>query len=276
MTGDESSTETTVSAASADNRVYAHLRETILTGVAITVPVVVTIYVLSVVLDFVVDALVPVIQVLRWLGVIEAVESVHLVGLLIDLGVYSHIVEFLTELIAVLVLLAVVLVVGSVGSHRYGESLVDLFDFVVARIPAVGTVYQSVRRMSDVMVGNGGDENFQDVKLVECFGDDVYVLGFQTNRSLQTVEAGVDHDDMVAMFLPLAPNPVTGGFLTYIPESNLYDVDMTVEDAVQSILTSGVASGDGTSGPKPLSLTDIQGMPNVGPMTSADGDGTKN
>ncbi|MBV0900796.1 DUF502 domain-containing protein [Haloarcula salina] len=275
MTGDEGSTEATVPAGE-DNRVYAHVRETILTGVAITVPVVVTIYVLSVVLDFVVEALVPVIQVLRWLGVIEAVESVYLVGLLIDLGVYSHIVDFLTELIAVLVLLSVVLIVGSVGSHRYGELLVDLFDFVIARIPAVGTVYQSFRRMSDVMVGNGGDENFQDVKLVECFGDDVYVLGFQTNRSLQTVEAGVDHDDMVAMFLPLAPNPVTGGFLTYIPESNLHDVDMTVEEAVRSILTSGVASGDGMNDPNTLSLTDIQGVPNVGPMSSADGDGTKN
>jgi len=273
MTGDEGATETTVPAGE-DNRVYAHVRETILTGVAITVPVVVTIYVLSVVLDFVVEALVPVIQVLRWLGVIEAVESVYLVGLLIDLGVYSHIVDFLTELIAVLVLLSVVLVVGSVGSHRYGEALVDLFDFVISRIPAVGTVYQSFRRMSDVMVGDG-EENFQDVKLVECFGEEVYVLGFQTNRSLQTVEGGVDHDDMVAMFLPLAPNPVTGGFLTYIPESNLHDVDMTVEEAVRSILTSGVASGDGMDGPKPLSLTDIQAVTDVGPMSSPDGDGAK-
>jgi uncharacterized membrane protein len=274
MTGDEGATEATAQAGGANNRVYTHIRETVLTGIAIIVPVVVTIYVLSVVLDFVAKALVPVIRVLRWLGVIEAIESVYLVSLLIELGVYSHIVAFLTELITVLVLLAVVLVVGSVGSHRYGEVLVDLFDFVVARIPAVGTVYQSVRRMSDVMVGDGA-ENFQDVKLVECFGDDVYVLGFQTNRSIQTVEAGVGHDDMVAMFLPLAPNPVTGGFLTYIPKSNLYDVEMTVEEAVQSILTSGVASGNGMNSPKPLSLADIQGVTGVGPISAPDGKGTK-
>lgn len=274
MTRDDGGTETAGPASDTDSRVYAHVRETILTGVAITVPAVVTIYVLSVVLDFVVEALGPVIAVLRWLGVIEAIESVYLVALLIELGVYSHIVYFLTELIAVLVLLAVVLLVGSVGSHRYGEAFVDLFDFVVARIPAVGTVYQSVRRMSDVMVGDG-DENFQDVKLVECFGDEVYVLGFQTNRSLQTVESGVDHDDMVAMFLPLAPNPVTGGFLTYIPESNLYDVDMTVEEAVQSILTSGVATGGHSKGRGSLSLADIQNVADVGPMSSLDRDGAK-
>ncbi|MDQ2071970.1 DUF502 domain-containing protein [Haloarcula sp. H-GB4] len=274
MTGDDGATEAAGSTSDKNSRVYTHVRETILTGVAITVPIVVTIYVFSVVLDFVVQALDPVIAVLRWLGIIDAIESVQLVVLLIELGVYSHIVQFLTELIAILVLLAVVLFVGSVGSHRYGEAIVDFFDFVATRIPAVGTVYQSVRRMSDVMVGDG-DENFQDVKLVECFGDEVYVLGFQTNRSIQTVESGVDHDNMVAMFLPLAPNPVTGGFLTYIPESNLYDVNMSVEEAVQSILTSGVATGDNSEGMGPLSLADIQNVADAGPISSLGRDGTK-
>jgi uncharacterized membrane protein len=36
------------------------------------------------------------------------------------------------------------------------------------------------------------------------------------------------------MFLPLAPNSVMGGFLAHIPEERILDVDMTVEEGIQS------------------------------------------
>lgn len=60
------------------------------------------------------------------------------------------------------------------------------------------------------------------------------------------------------MFLPLAPNPVTGGLLTYIPQSDVYDIDMTIEEGIQSILTSGVATENGASGTLDISLEDLQ------------------
>ena len=98
--------------------------------------------------------------------------------------------------------------------------------------------------MGDVVLDEG-NEQFQDVKLVQCFGDDVYVLGFQTGGSPATIENSTGHDEMVSMFLPLAPNPVTGGLLTYIPKDDVYDVDLTVEEGIRSILTSGVATEEG-------------------------------
>jgi hypothetical protein len=46
---------------------------------------------------------------------------------------------------------------------------------------------------------------------------------------------------MLTLFLPLAPNPVMGGHLAHIPEDRVYDVDMTVEEGIRTIVTSGVA-----------------------------------
>jgi hypothetical protein len=96
-----------------DQSLYDHLRQTVLTGVAITVPVIITLYVLTVALGFITSALEPLVTLLQWLGVIERVESVTLIALLIDAGVYSLVVDFLTELIAVAILLATVLLVGT-------------------------------------------------------------------------------------------------------------------------------------------------------------------
>lgn len=49
---------------------------------------------------------------------------------------------------------------------------------------------------------------------------------------------------MVTLFIPLAPNPVMGGFLTHVPTDRVRDIDMTVEAGVRSIITSGIASDE--------------------------------
>jgi len=235
---------------------YTGLLDTILTGIAILIPLVVTIYLLQMAFDFVRNALQPVVGLLEWFGVIQWFRSVRLVSFLIDLGVYRHVIGFLTELITVAVLLGAVVVVGTVGRNRYGERVIGYVDLAIASIPGVGTVYKSFRRMGDVVL-NDNAQNFQDVKLVQCLAENVYVIGFQTSASPPTVEESVGHDEMVAMFLPLAPNPVTGGFLTYVPADDVYDVDMTIEEGVRSILTSGIATGENASEMSEVTMSDL-------------------
>jgi uncharacterized membrane protein len=237
--------------------IYDQTQQTLLTGVAITIPLLVTLYVLTVALDFVSGALDPFIAVLRWFGIIEEFERVQFISFLIDAGIYPYVINFFTELVAILVLLLLIAAAGTAGRNRYGERVIDYVDFAITSIPGIGTVYRSFRRMGDVMIDEGG-ENFQDIKLVECFEEDIYVLGFKTSDSPATIEESTGHEDMVSMFLPLAPNPVTGGLLTYVPESQVYDIDMTVEEGVRSILTSGIATGEGVEESAQLTMDDIK------------------
>jgi uncharacterized membrane protein len=236
---------------------YDQTQQTLLTGVAMTIPLIVTLYILSIALDFVSGALDPFIALLRWFGIIEQFERVRFVSLLIDIGVDQFVVDFFTEFVALIVLFGIVAGVGTVGRNRHGERLIESVDLVIMSIPGVGTVYKSFRRMGDVMLDEGG-ENFQDIKLVECFEEDIYVLGFKTSDSPATIEESTGHEDMVSMFLPLAPTPLTGGLLTYVPESQIYDIDMTVEEGVRSILTSGVATGKGAEESTQLTMDDIR------------------
>jgi uncharacterized membrane protein len=46
---------------------------------------------------------------------------------------------------------------------------------------------------------------------------------------------------MHTLFVPMAPNPVMGGFLVHAPADRVRDIDMTVEESMQAIITSGVA-----------------------------------
>lgn len=73
-------------------------------------------------------------------------------------------------------------------------------------------------------------------------------LGFETNRSPASVQSAANVDGMTTLFLPLAPNPVMGGFLAHIPDENVHDVEMSVETAVSHVITSGIATDEPSSG----------------------------
>jgi hypothetical protein len=42
----------------------------------------------------------------------------------------------------------------------------------------------------------------------------------------------------------MAPNPVMGGYVMHVSAERVYDVDLTVEQGIRSIVTSGVATGE--------------------------------
>jgi uncharacterized membrane protein len=219
--------------------VVAALREAFVTGLAVVVPGIVT----AAVVLFVVDS------VYRYLDLLS--DAVVGTGLAASVPVVGQ--ETAVELIVPVALTAFVLGVGLVVSvTSSGEALVDGVDAVVSRIPGVGPVYDSFRQMSDVML-DSDTQNFRDVKLVEFPHEGAYTLGFVTTRTPAALAAPTEHDAMLTLFLPLAPNPVMGGHLVHVPEGRVMDVDMTVEEGIRAVVTSGVAVAGGEAGDDGLS-----------------------
>jgi uncharacterized membrane protein len=223
---------------------YEGLLDVLMTGLVIAVPFVVSVYVLELTLDFITSAFQPFVGVLELLGVIQFFERAAISQFLLDLQVfdmpvYGMIIGILEEIIALFVLLAVVFIIGSVGKSHYGEQVVDGMDEVISAIPGFGTVYESFRQMGDV-VHEGGTESFREVKLIE-WREGVHVLGFVTNSPPPSIDNVTGESEIVTVFVPFAPNPVTGGFLTYIERSKLEDVDMTLDEGIRSVISSGMA-----------------------------------
>jgi uncharacterized membrane protein len=220
------------------------LSDIVIKGLTVIFPFVVTIWVLKTAFGIVTNALMPLVALLEWAGVVQWVEQNGFIAFLIEVGLFTDVAAFTSQIVAVLGLVLVVLVAGTIANMRYGDHLIDFFDYFIGAIPGIGTVYHSFRQMGDAML-ESDVENFRSVKLIEFPHDGIYVIGFETAQSPPTVgnAVGEAEDGMITMFLPLAPNPVMGGFLTHIPEERVSDVDMTVEEGVRSIITSGMATG---------------------------------
>lgn len=215
----------------------------ILTGFVIIVPFVVMIYLFDLALDFVRGALQPVITVLQWAGIIRMANFGIVGNTLIELGFYDDVFGFFTEFVAIIILVGTIVFLGFFASFRSGKRSVEYVDAGISRIPGVGVVYQSLRRMGDIVL-ESGLENFQSVKLIEFPHEGLYSLAFETNQAPNSVMETTGVEDMVTLFVPLSPNPVMGGFLINVSRNRVYDIDMTIEEAARAIVTSGIASGD--------------------------------
>jgi uncharacterized membrane protein len=213
------------------------VRESFITGVAVFVPVLVTTFVFAFLFN----------SLYRYLAFAAALFSLTDTVVLVP-GVVAVPAELLLELtIPVVVLLAVFWVGFVVERSRYGERAVDYFDSAATRIPGFGSIYESFRQMSDVVLSSD-TESFREVKLVEFPHEGSYTLGFVTTETPDSLSAPTPHDEMVTMFLPMAPNPVMGGHLVHLPADRVMDVDLTVEEGIQTVVTSGVAIADSDFG----------------------------
>ncbi len=219
------------------------VRNIFFTGLAIILPLALTVYAIWFVITRLRSALLPVVELLEDLEIIGFFRRGELTRLLVDAGVYSDVYGFLSEAIAVLLFLTLVMTVGALARYRYGEFLVGVFDYLVGSIPGIGTVYRTLRRVGTMVVGERTSE-FETVKLVELLSEETYVIAFQTSSPPDSVAEATGEDDMVTLFVPMAPNPVTGGFLVHVPTDRVVDVDLSMDQAVQAILTSGISTDD--------------------------------
>ena len=202
------------------------LRRSFVSGIAIALPVLVTLAIVSFALNFISGQLDPVVDVVQNLTPNQQLQST------------------LIEVTALVVLLVLVLFLGFLAEFGPGDGQVgEGFDSVMSAIPGVGSVYTSFNEMSELLL-DSDTESFQEVKLVEYPRDGSYTVAFKTAATPDVIGDATGHEEMVTLFMPMAPNPVMGGFVIHVSADRVVDVDMTVEQGIRSIVTSGVAIGE--------------------------------
>lgn len=201
-------------------------RQAFVTGAAVTLPLIVTLVVLGAVVDFVSQQLDPVVGFFTSVTGLQPASDTTL------------------KVVAICSLLAAIFCIGVWTERQPSRSgFAAFFDTLVSRIPGVGSLYQSIDEMSGLLLDSDTD-SFQEVKLVEFPDTGSYAFAFLTAETPDVVREGVgESGEMVTVFLPMAPNPVMGGHVLHVAEEYVFDVDMTVEEGIQSIVTSGVATG---------------------------------
>jgi uncharacterized membrane protein len=209
------------------------LRSAFLTGFAMTIPLIVTLFVVGFAVNFLTNTVNP------------------LVGLVDSTFGTGPLPEIVTEGLVIGVALVSILLIGLVAEQNpAGGSVETTVNQVISRIPGVGSLYASFDEMSELLL-NSDTESFQEVKLVEFPDDGSFAVAFVTAETPASIEEATDTDEMMTLYMPMAPNPVMGGHVIHVSSDRVLDVDLSVEEGIQSIVTSGVAVEEMENTPNP-------------------------
>jgi len=183
------------------------IKKYFITGLLVLLPLWATFYVLS-----------------ALLGVIDGILG-HLPGHFIGL-------EF--PGLGIVTLLLFVVLIGMLSANYLGKRFVDYSDTLLHKVPLVRGVYSTVKQIMETF---SVQHNFSGVALVEYPRKGCYSIGFMTGE-VPGKALGLD-GRFVTVFVPTTPNP-TAGFLLILPESEVSQLPMTVEQGMKFIISLGL------------------------------------
>jgi uncharacterized membrane protein len=139
------------------------------------------------------------------------------------------------------ILLAFVLlfVTGAIASNVFGKQLVKAWDSIVNRIPVVGGIYKSIKQLTDPVLSENG-QAFSKAVLVEFPHAGSHTVAFLTNKVDGEIASKLG-ETQVSVYVPTTPNP-TSGYMLILPKSKVYELDMSVDQALKYIVSMGVAA----------------------------------
>jgi uncharacterized membrane protein len=143
----------------------------------------------------------------------------------------------------------VILLAGVIVRHLFGQELVRVGERILSRVPVARSIYYGVKQLFEAILSSSSAQaSFRRVVLVEYPRKGIWGIAFVTGHVRGPVAEALPSGPMLNCFIPTTPNP-TSGFYLLVPEQDVIQVDITVEDAFKVIMSAGLVTP--ASGPIP-------------------------
>lgn len=230
------------------------LRNKFLAGLALALPLILTLWILFTVYDL----------LHAWSKPVLA-QVVNLVNEFSDepvLNIGDPKLENLTNFIGFLFSVVFILGLGFMATNVIGVHIVTAVDKLLLRVPLVAVIYRPLKQVIDAFRSLGGTkQNFKRVVYIDYPVPGMRMIGFATGQYCdpQTAKA------MTCVLLPTAPSPMTG-ILLVVDSDKITDAPITIEEAMKMIISGGLVSPLNAAAPlnqKPPALP----VPEAQPVT---------
>ncbi|MDN4018072.1 DUF502 domain-containing protein [Zwartia panacis] len=139
----------------------------------------------------------------------------------------------------VLLVIVVVLATGILAANFLGRGILQLWENILGRIPLVRSIYNSVKQVSDTLLAPNG-QAFRQAVLVQYPRPGSWTIGLLTGTPSGEVASYLPGEH-VSVYIPTTPNP-TSGFFLMMPRSEVQPLEMSVDAALKYIVSMGVVA----------------------------------
>ncbi len=201
-------------------RLRNDLKNDLLTGLAVVIPLATTLWLATVVAQLAVGFLTSIPKQFNPLQTQNPL-LLSLINLMVGL---------LVPLLAILLigLMARIAVVGPL--LQFGEDS-------LIRIPLAGTVYKTLKQLLETLLRDNANR-FRRVVLVEYPRDGIFAIAFVTGPVGQSLQP-LFPEPMINIFIPTSPNPTTGWY-ALVAEKDVKTLDIPVDMAFRTIISAGI------------------------------------
>ncbi|MYD24581.1 MAG: DUF502 domain-containing protein [Gemmatimonadetes bacterium] len=137
--------------------------------------------------------------------------------------------------LGILLMLIVIFLAGFVASNVVGRKLITWFEDLMMRLPVARRVYHPVRKILDTFTMTGETRTWKTV-VVEYPRRGAWMIAFIAG-DMPSEEPG---EDLVSVFVPNTPNPAAGR-VVIVPRRDVVPVDLSVEEALEFVVSGGTA-----------------------------------
>lgn len=194
----------------------ARLRAYLLTGVVVTAPLAITLW-------------------LTW-NFIHWVD-VQITPLIPDAYNPNRYLPFSVPGLGLLIMLVFLTLVGFAAANFFGRTLIHFGERVLGRMPIIRSIYGTAKQIIETVLRNSS-KSFREVVLIEYPRKGLWSIAFLTGEASGELRRRLG-DDWITVYMPTTPNP-TSGFLLAVHRSEIVPLDMTVEEAIKLIISTGV------------------------------------
>ena len=196
------------------------IRNVFLAGLLVTLPITLTIFILSFLFKSL-DTLSPVFT--HWL---------ILLGAPIPEG-------YRIPFLGVVMTFIIVFLVGAVTTNIFGKKILNLWEGIVEKIPFVRRIYKGTKQVVSSFA-TMNTKSFTKVVLIEFPRRGAHAIAFVTGETKGELRR-LTSDNHMKVFIPTTPNP-TSGFIVFADPSEYIELNMTIEEGVKYVVSGGIVS----------------------------------
>ncbi|MEM5007069.1 DUF502 domain-containing protein [Priestia megaterium] len=138
--------------------------------------------------------------------------------------------------VGILATLLLITFLGWLSTRFFAGKIINLIDRLLERIPLVKTLYTVIKDTFQSFLGE--KKSFSKVALVTMPGTSMKVIGFVTSEEVEEVIHPLK--DHVAVYVPQTFQ--VAGFTFLIPKEEIEWLDIKPEEAMKFVLSGGVSS----------------------------------
>lgn len=198
------------------------MKKYLLTGIVILLPVVVTFWILSVMVNFLTKP---------FLGFMLSIfDHVHL-------GLPPTLLIALSKFVILVFLLIVTVIIGIIAHWVFVHFFFRWMDTLVHKIPVVNSIYTAAKDVVHSLF-SPKSPSFSKVVLVPFPCEQSLSIGLISKDDVPILEKA-SQTDTVSVFVPGTPNPSVG-FLLMFRKEQLVFTDMKVNEAMKFVISCAV------------------------------------